>query len=278
MLISRKQSIEDIIIEKLAKNPYIDGVSLVSLVKEVRSKTTKQAVYIALQNLKENEIVAKVKDKYFLTRIWLSKVNQLFKNKEQLTKDAIFDLKEGESISYHFPSLYICDTYWAHVFNLLIEWTPENRPIFVWNPHQWFAIARNDVETNIFKEYIAKNKKAYYLIPGNQPLDQEFARTWKNPNVSIAIGDKTSFAHSYYLNVFDDFIIEVFVDMKLANSIERFYVTHPKLTPEGTLELEQLIAEKHPIRMKISRKKEKAFLLRKKLSKNFLIPKTLEIK
>ncbi len=277
MLISNKQSVEDILIEKLARNPYIDGVSLVSQVQQTRSNTTKQAVYTALKDLKENEIVAKVKDKYFLTRIWLSKMNQLFRSKGQLERDAIFDLKEGESISYHFPSVFTCDTYWAHVFNLLIEWIPKERPVFVWNPHQWFAIGRIDVEKNIFKEYLVQNKKAYYLIQGKTELDKEFSKTWKNDNVSIAIGDKTSFAHNYYLNVFDDFIIEVFIDMKLANKIEGFYAAHSKATEEDIVKFENLIKQKLPVRMKISRKKDKAKLLRKKLSKTFFIPKDLNI-
>ncbi len=277
MILANKQSIEDIIIEKLAKNPYIDGVSLVSLVQNVRPKTTKQAVYTALAYLKKNEIVAKIKNKYFLTRIWLSKVNHLFKNKEQFARDAIFDLGEGESISYHFPSVFTCDTYWAHIFNLLIEWIPKDRPVFVWNPHEWFTIGRNDVEKNIFKEYQVQNKRGYYLIQGKKELDKEFAKTWKNDHVSITIGDRTSFPHNYYLNVFDDFIIEVYLDMKLANKIEEFYSIHTKLTSENIIAFENLIKEKYPVRMKISRKKNKALILRKKLSKPFFIPKTLNI-
>lgn len=277
MIASKKQSIEDLIIEVLAKNPYIEGPNLVTLINEVRPKTTKQAVYFALKSLLESETVAKVGSKYFLSRAWLFKISQLFESKNHLMSDAIFNLKDKESISYYFPSLLTCDTYWVHIFSLLIEWTPNYRPIFIWNPHEWFVVGRKNEETNIFNEYRDKNKFVYYLIQGNSPLDKEFRDTWSSDNVSIAIGSKLSFANNYYFNVFDEYIIEVFINQKLAVEIEQFYSANTELTPDNIHTFETLITKKYPVRMRISRKKEKAELLRKKMAKPFFIPKNLSL-
>lgn len=276
---SKKQSIEDIIIETLAKNPYTLGPDLLLLIQKIRPKTTKQALYSALKSLIESETVAKIGSKYFLSRLWLQKINKLFKTQKEkeVVRDVIFDLKEKESISYHFPSLLVCDTYWAHVFNLLIDWIPKDSPTFVWNPHEIFTVGRIQIEKDIFWEFQEKNKYAFFITRGETPLDMEFKKTWKNDYVSISTDNKLKFENSYYLNIFKDFIIEVFLDEKLTKEIDNFYKNTPKLNPENIKLFENLLSKKYPVRMKISRKKEKASLLRKKLSKDFYIPKHLKL-
>ena len=277
MISSTKQSIEDLIVELLAKHPYSEGVELVRLVKAIRPKTVKQAVYTALASLHENEVVSKIGGKYFLSRVWLNKINKLFQNKKQFATDTVFELEEGESISYYFPNLLTCDTYWAHVFDLLIEWVPENRPIIVWNPHEWFAVGRKEEEQDIFKQFIAKKKYALYSIAGKTPLDQEFKKDWTNPFVSVSTGSTTVFADNYYLNIFDNIMIEVFIDEALSNKIAKFYQENQKTTPENIQAFEHLISQKYKVRMKISRNTKKSSALRKKLSRDFFVPKQLSL-
>ena len=277
MISSTKQSIEDLIVELLAKHPYSEGVELVRLIKTVRQKTVKQAVYTALTSLLKNEVVSKIGGKYFLSRVWLNKVNKLFQNKKQFATDTVFELEESESISYYFPSLLTCDTYWAHVFDLLIEWIPENKPIIVWNPHEWFAVGRKDAEQDIFKQFIAKKKYALYSIAGKTSLDKEFKKDWTNPFVSITTGSSTVFSDNYYLNIFDNIIIEVFIDETLTKKIEGFYQENHQTTPENIRSFENLISEKYKVRMKISKNTKKAFTLRKKLSRDFYLPKHLTL-
>lgn len=279
MLISRKQSIEDILVESLARSPYVEGPDLVRLVQSSRGTTTKQAVYVSLQGLIRSEVVAKVGTKYFLSRVWLQKVNRLFGNRveRELAGDAIFSLREGESISHHFPSLLTCDTYWAHVFSLFIEWMPGDRPIFVWNPHEWMVIGRKQEEANIFKEFEEKDRKAFYTIAGKTPLDMEFKKQWRSAHVAINVGSDITFPSNYYLNVFGDFVVEVFVDERLAGEIDAFYRQNTILDESGIAFFEEMIARKRPVRMRISRKPKKAGVLRKRLAKDFFIPQELSI-
>lgn len=277
MILSKKQTIEDLIIENLAKNPYMQGIDLVKQIQNIRPKTVKQAVYAALTPLVKNEVVSKIGAKYFLSRVWLNKVTTLLQNKKQIIKDAVFELEEKESISYHFPSLLTCDTYWAHIFDLFIEWIPANRPIVIWNPHEWFAIGRTDEESDIFKQFKIKNKFAIYSIQGKTPLDKEFRKNWTTDHVSISTGGSITYQSNYYLNIFDNIILEVFIDKKLALKIEEFYQKYEKLTPENVNEFVNLISEKYKVRMKISRNIKKASKLRKKISKDFYIAKHLII-
>lgn len=279
MIASNKQSVEDILIETLAKNPYILGPDLVNLINQHRPSTTKQAVYTALKSLLASETVAKIGSKYFLSRLWLHKVNQLFKiqKEKEIAKDAIFDLEENESISYHFPSLLICDTYWAHIFNLLIEWIPADSPVFVWNPHEIFTIGRHQIEKFTFEEFQEKNKFGFFITRGTTALDMEIKKTWNSDRISISTNNKINFANNYYLNIFKDFIIEVFIDKRIMKEIEEFYKNNSKINAENMKTFEALFSKKYSVRMKISRKKKKASLLRKKLSKDFYIPKHLQL-
>lgn len=278
MLLAHKQGIDDIVAENLAKNPYSTGPQLVALVQKSRENTTKQAVYTALKALIKSEVAAKVGHTYFLSRVWLSRLEHLFQaqKEKELVRDAIFDLKDKEFISYHFPNLLTCDTYWAHVFDLLLEWIPVEKPICGWMPHEWFAIGRQQVERNIFKAHEEKGKHMFYTIGGTTALDMLFKREWQNPFVSVHTTDAAYFARTYYLHVFDDFLIEIFVSEEMSREIDAFYVQHKTPTPENILLFENLISKKSPVRMKISRKAKKAALLRKQLTKHFYVPAELK--
>ena len=274
MLLAHKQSVEDLVAESLAKNPYSTGPQLVALVNKTRENTTKQAVYTALKALIESEVVAKVGHTYFLSRVWLTKVNELFKEQKEraLVRDAVFDLREGESISYHFPSLLSCDTYWAHVFSMFTEWIDPSIPIMIYMPHEWFVIGRAEVEKDIFKGFEDNKKLALFTIGDSSPLDMQFKREWKSPFVQTHLTDVNLFERNYHVHIFGDFLIEVFIAEELAQDIDGFYATNSTLSLERVAEFEKLVTKKLPVRMKISRKPAKAARLRKQLSKNFYLP------
>jgi hypothetical protein len=279
MLVSNKKSIEDIVVEILAKSPYIKGPDLVIKINEIRPKTSKQAIYTALKFLLENEVVAKVGSEYFISRLWLNKLSKLFETQKEkeISEDAIFNLKEGESISYYFPNLLTCDTYWGHIVNILIDWVPGNCPIFIWNPHNFFIVGRNEIEKDIFKAFERKNKYGFYITRGKTELDVNFKKTWTSKFVSINTDDVISFNDFYYLNIFGDLIVEVFLNKQLVSDIDVFYSKNHEITLENKLFFKSILEKKHSVRMKISRNKSKAAKLRKKMSKNFFIPKSLII-
>lgn len=278
MLLAQKRDIEEIIAENLAKNPYSTGPQLVALVNKMRENTTKQAVYTALKNLMESEVVAKVGHTYFLSRVWLTKVEQLFsaQKEKEIVRDAVFDLKEGESISYKFPTLLTCDTYWAHVFSILTEWIDPSVPIMIYMPHEWFVIGRTEVEKDVFKGFEQHKKLALFTIGGVTPLDQQFKRDWKSEFVQTHLDEKVGFPRTYHLHIFGDFLIEVFISEEMSREIDEFYACRAQTSLEDVALFEGLIQKRSSVRMKISRKPTKAAILRKRLAKSFYIPATLQ--
>lgn len=272
MLLSQKQTIEDYVVESLANNDQLSGPELLESIQKKRVGTTKQAMYSVLEFLLQDEIVAKIGTKYYLSKIWLDRLTTLLRiDTKRIEQDPIFTLGDKESVSYKFSNLHSCDTYWAHLFKLLIEWIAEDVPICVWNPHEWFAIGRYVEEKEIFTFLEKQNKKALYTISGNTSLDRSFKRDFSTKVLRINTGNNLGFKQNYYLNIFNDYIIEVFLDDELTRKIEQFYQDYKELTEENISEFENLIAQKYSIRMKVSKNKEKSAKLRKRLSKDFYI-------
>ena len=271
MIGSRKQTIEDIIVETLARNPYITGPDLVSFIKVKRPQTTKQAVYAALSPLLRNEIVHKRKQEYFLTNTWMRYIYELLKP-EVTSNDEIFILEDGQSISYHFPNLLSCDKYWAHIFSLLIKKAYEPKGVMLWYPHYIFLVGRNKVEQEIIDDHAQYKNTGYYSFGGATPIDQTIKKKYTSDYLRINTGADFGFKNNYFLNVFGDIVVEVFLTMELSEKIENWYQSNPTIVRDNVAEFRKFFEEAYPIRMKISRNKKKAQQLRKKLSRDFYIP------
>ncbi len=276
MLISKKQTIEDIIVEYLAKSPNTDGPSLLRQIHQNRPATTKQAMYYSLSNLLNEEIVVKAKNKYFLSKIWLLKLQKLC-NIQETTNDSVFKLKDGESVTYKFPNLLVADTYWAHIFQTFVEWIPKDKPVFAWYPHDWFAICRQKIEQAIFQGFIHNDKRKFLGIHGKTDLDKQFRENWKNTHVSISTGVSGIFESNIYINVFDDFIIKVIIDKDTAEKIDMFYHKHKNLDDIHIDALTDIVSTKNPVKIVIYRNHKKATTIRKQISKEFAIPAMFKI-
>jgi hypothetical protein len=277
MLLSKKQTTEDWVVEFLAKNPYSTGPEIVYAINLARGHTVKQTVYNALSNLLEDEIVTKVKNTYIISKVWLNRVDKLLgiHSESELARESIFDLTEGESISYQFPSLISCDTYWEHLFNILIEHTAETTPIAVWNPHEWFGIAREPIERDIYESFTRHNRYAFFTTRGTSTIDHEFKKAWRTDHVGINCDNTINLKDTMYINVFDDFIIDVIFSQSLTEKIEGWYQMNTVITQQNREELIAIIHEKHPLRMKITRSQKKSAVLRKKLLRDFFVPEHL---
>jgi hypothetical protein len=90
-------------------------------------------------------------------------------------------------------------------------------------------------------------------------------------------GNSLSFQQNYYVNVFDDFILEIYLSEKIVKKIENFYQNNNEMSLANMKEFEKIIKEKCPVRMKISRNERRALKLRKQLSKDFYLPSNFEI-
>lgn|GEM_PF-5021634 len=75
---------------------------------------------------------------------------------------------------------------------------------------------------------------------------------------------------NYYINIFGDYLIEVWLDSIISKQIDRFFQTHVKITSHALDEINHIITQNGNNKLKISRNKEKASILKRKFMKYFI--------
>ena len=273
------QKIESIIVESLRKGACTTH-ELIDTVSKIRGTTTKQAVYAALRQLTDDEIVIKRGKVVLLNSLWLSKLWKFaVEGKESLGAEThqyepVLALEEGDVVTYSFRNLDLLDRYWAHIFELLLDHQPQHEPVYLYNPHEWFLVARVASESQLFQKINDEQRLVLFTIGGKTKIDHAIARKWRSNHIKFSCGlNPLKVSERTYINVFGDTILEVKLDAEAASAIEEWYDTYDRVTGAREEELQRIITRRGRTRMKVYRNAKKAKQLRKKLAKNFHIPK-----
>lgn len=272
MIFSNKETIKDLIIKYLLINNYSVEELQDILKKKENIEVSIFGLYKILRNLKREEgSVVKVGKNYSVSEEWKKKVL------ESMTANTSNDIKldEGEKIDFKFKSLINLDFYWK---NLVLSFHIKNDfPIYLYAKHQFWMMLNNNREKSE-KEYINYFNKekilAIYSIPGNDVFDKLFKKKFSSDYVKINTNEENLLANNQQLAIFDDYIIITVIPKNIQNKIDEYY---KKENDINTLKekIEKLHIENKNARLIVERNKKKAKMLRKKLSKNFFIPKDL---
>jgi hypothetical protein len=109
----------------------------------------------------------------------------------------------------------------------------------------------------------SRKEKTYVLQEYFIPVDkfEEFVPKMKN------VFEK------YNVNVFDDFLIEVYLDQKITDEIDGVYKKHKNWSPDVTKELTEIIRKRGKNKLVVSRSKKKSEKIRNLFRKYFAFPK-----
>lgn len=278
MIFTNKKSVENLIFEHLQKGP-VNTVALIQAIQRIRPQTTKQGVYAALRSLRHEEIIVTHNKQTSFNIRWLKQMGRFFMLAEQyhltehFTDNNFLNLKEGEAISYTFATPAQNDMFWGHALILLSESSiPASEPVYLYNPHEWFLIARKESERDAI-DIITKKRRFLLTSGGNSPLDHAITGEFDGNRSQYHMLSKALFSkENYYCNVIGDFIIEAWIDKKTAHQIEQIYETSLGLDQEVRRGLISAIESKGRTKFSISRNAKKAEKLKKILKKNFYIP------
>ena len=177
MNILSPESVEDQIVSALQKKSET-GSSLLGLVKKKRPGTTKQALYAALRKLRVDEIVVMHKMRILLSSVWVIKMTEFFQLakhfyvKSAMTDEGFLNLEDGDRIAYSFKSPNTSDIFWGHAFDILTEVTSIEDPVYIYDPHQWFFLARHETERLLFDRVTKTGKQIFLIAGGTTPLDK----------------------------------------------------------------------------------------------------------
>ena len=158
---------------------------------------------------------------------------------------------------------------------LLSETLPNlNEPVYLYNPHEWFLLARRESELECIK-LITQKRQFLLTVGGKTPLDHSVSGDFDGNKSQYYMADSPLFPkNNYYLNTVGDFIIEVRIDPSLAEQIKQLYAQTEKDITASKEQLKIIVHGKGRSKMTISRDRNKAEKFKKVLRKYFYIPKT----
>lgn len=275
MSILQPKKIQDLVILGLAQGSR-KTTDLLSDIRQDRPSITKQAFYAVLRALKCEEAVVVYKGVVALNSAWIETMREWF---EQISRTYtlptgspdILSLEERESVSYLFSTTRHLDIFWGHSQNILLRHSAFE-PIYSYDPHYWFYIARRETEQRLLQE-IMKNKKQFLMtVGGTSTLDKLIKKDFATDRLQYAL--KRLFDRpNYYVTVIGDFITEVFLDPKIAQQIENLYQQHRTLNSAVMEKFLRLLETKGKNRIRISKNTKRAQGLKAKLGKNFYVLK-----
>ncbi|MBI4600167.1 hypothetical protein HY732_04605 [Candidatus Uhrbacteria bacterium] len=284
MLFSSPQTTKERLVQALQYGP-LRITALIDRLNAGNTHVSKQGVYLALRELACEEVVVVYKKQASLNHAWLLRIADFSTRAHQWyfqpnTPVGHFkDLKPNQRIRYTFKTLSLLDTFWGHVLYTLIENNPAREPVLMYNPHWWFCYSRNPSEIAII-DFCKQRGMPLLLTAGhNTPIDRSSKKFMDGTHAQYHVRTKPLFQKdNYYINVFGEFIIDVWIDKKLHDDIERLYHAGPRVTKEWIDRLEALNTLKGKSVLVVSRNPKRAELLKKKLLRNFYIPKNQRVK
>lgn len=276
---AKSKNIEELILYHLQKGSVVI-LKLIEQIKTNRPNTTKQGVYATLRKLKKEEKVLIHNGQASLNIKWVQQMSEYFAKTQYYythhdTGDGNFiSLDDREKIEYHFQNPIVADTFWTHALYILLDITPQQSPLFLYNPHEWFLIARRENELAFIKDTKEKGRLFLMVVGDKEPLDKTISGDFDGTNSQYYMSEKPFFKKkNYYINILGDFIIEVWIDSLVAQKIEDIYKNSSKLTNEVKEEMVKILEMKGRTKIVISRNNKKSERLQKMFKKYFYISK-----
>lgn len=276
MNIIKPQKLEDKIINNLTNGEKV-STTLLETIRKQGKNITKQGFYAALRKLKSEEIILIYKGRVSLNTVWIKKMKDLFGTiSRNYTIDQnsfdVLGLQDGENITYMFNSIRHLDIFWGHSQNILLHNTTNIDPIYCYDPHYWFYIARKDTEIELLKEIVENKRQFLMTVGGTMFLDKIVKKEFNNDFLQYNF-KKMFEKNNYYVTIIGDYITEVHLDEKISKEIDDLYKEKENIDDKIVHKLKSYLDAKVKNKIKITRNKNKAERLKKMMKKDFYIIK-----
>lgn len=263
-------NLEEDILRILIKSE-ITTHQLIVAVALLRGTVTKQGIYRCLRKLIKEKKIIEHKSVLQINIFWINQLENFISNRK--ISDLVVrttQLKLGEKISLKVTGLLHADMIWSNIFSEFETLIEKERPMYVYNPHNWFIFINEETE-KIHAERITKKRRIFYSIKGKTALDNVSIKLMKNINITGSSASKNY--GDDYIVVIDDYILYLSLSKK-SNIIidDLFEETKKELFQKQFLSIENRI----PGKIIIERNSTKAMAWKKKISSDFYIPKNIK--
>lgn len=264
---------EERILAALREGPRRTTALLAAL--QTSATITKQGFYAALRKLQTEEVVTIYRKNVSLNVAWVKDMARLAREAERnylpaKSSGPLLELAPGESVSYIFTNLQNLDAFWGHTQSIIVAGTPLTEPVYTYDPHYWFYLARAETEKKIVADIAATGRQFLMTVGSTDALDKviqpEFASDERQYHL-----EKLFEKRNYYLVVIGNYVSEGWFDEAVSKDIDAFYRASDTADTVFLARMEELIHRKAHHKMRISHNAQKARRLKAMLGKPFYI-------
>ncbi len=264
----QKKSLKNLVIEALTGEWPLSAKKLYNIAKAQGINGTYQAVYKAINDLKENNIITKTENGYQLSTEWIERLKQVsLKMENAYSKQIIAGSDKPATLA--FDSM--CDFY-KFFFNCFIDdpFTIGEKSICYQTQHVGNTLVGTDKEWEALKEAM-KNKKSFGLVKCDTPLDNLFKKKWEGVGKKIRMGvDVPSASLIMDTMVIGDYVIQIYLPEEYLKEENRIYEKVKNLEDLDPVELHNLYWKKYKwINIIINKNTDVAERIRKETEAHF---------
>jgi hypothetical protein len=254
---------EDLLVLELLKKP-LTAKGIMEILK-IRSHIISYAsLYDQLNKLLDKHVLIKTGKMYSINREWFQKIRDIFTPKNE------YILKKGEKMKYQLKKLSRAEMYWKHIMHSLYVSYP-NEPVFMYNPHSFWSLIPGRTESeDTYVEHHEKNRRSgYYILGGTTIHDVNLRKKYSAQFFKVDIQAKDSFKRTEHITVLGDLVFTMSLSPALSKKIDQIYLDAS--TEEDILKsIAELEGYSWNISSLVENNPKKAYLLKKKIAKNFL--------
>lgn len=232
-----------------------------------------QAVYNALKKLLSQEVVLKKRTIYELNYVWLKRLHRFSRtDSENSDLFRLDDLEDGDNAIYYFKNLNSAGAFWMHIHQILLDHLNPNQIAVLYSTNEWTSVIRQQQDTEWATTATRSNKLTLFAIGKSNPHNKTYKNQHESGNLQISVGKTYGFPAGYYLNVFNDYIVELIVPSALEEKISKNFQENADSVYLAKL-LTGIGASATKVKLIIKRNPNQARKLFRKIAKDFHIPK-----
>ncbi len=264
------------IIQLVGKEPGIEVPTILAKLKtEFGVMVSKQNLYKIIGKLIDHQVLVKNRQAVTLHQPWLenmytfiSNAKEVYQNKEYIQD---FQLEEGEQKVFMADSLALLDGTWGHIMGSVCD-IAHSHHYFVYHPHPYYRFGMADIERRYWQS-ISDKGIAIHLLYGNKTyLDMYSSQATPMPGTQDVLTDTPPFPkEGYFLNVYDDYITEVYITDEIASRFKYFYDQVTDISQFDIEHFNDIFRMKAQTKFIFRRSKKDAELLKEKFRKYFSI-------
>lgn len=268
-MLCANQTVEEKIVFLLRKQE-VGGRKLHELLAVEGIHVSLQATYNALKKLVSQEVVLKNRTIYSLNYVWLKRLNQFSQAQKQPL--SFEEMSEGDKYIYHFNDLNKAGAFWMHIHQVLMDTMETNGVVVLYSSNEWTSVIRKNADIEWAAMASNNTRLSLFAIGQKNAHNILYKKEHGSGNLQINIGKSYGFHSGYYLNVFNDYVVELVLPQSVADKINKIFDIC-KTEQELRSALDEAGVYSCRVSLIVKRNKKQAQKLFKKVAKDFYIAK-----